>query len=98
MTTNNKKFKKPGPEELRQKLSPLQFEVTQKSGTEAPFENEFHDFKDEGLYVDIVSGEALFSSKDKFDSGCGWPAFAKALQKELITEHSDMSYGRLRTP
>ncbi|MDF2726398.1 MAG: methionine sulfoxide reductase [Paenibacillus sp.] len=83
--------------ELKQKLSPIQFEVTQNSGTEPPFRNAFWDHKEEGIYVDIVSGEPLFSSKDKFDSGCGWPSFTKPLQDEQVTEHVDLAHNMIRT-
>ncbi len=72
-------------------LSPLSYEVTQEEGTEAPFKNPYHDFKKEGIYVDIVSGEPLFSSRDKYDSGTGWPSFFRVLVKENITEKSDKS-------
>lgn len=78
-------------------LTSLQYEVTQNSATEAPFNNLYNDHKEEGLYVDIVSGEPLFSSLDKFDSGCGWPSFTKPLQQEALTEHLDTSRGRTRT-
>jgi methionine-R-sulfoxide reductase len=80
---------------LKEKLTALQFHVTQENGTEPPFRNEFHDFKGKGLYVDIVSGEPLFSSLDKYDSGCGWPSFTKPIAK--IIEKSDMSHGMMRT-
>lgn len=78
-----KKFSK---EKLKLKLTPLQFEVTQKCGTEEPSANEYWNSMREGIYVDIVSGEPLFSSKDKFDSGMGWPSFTKPLEKENIVE------------
>jgi methionine-R-sulfoxide reductase len=80
---------------LKEKLTPLQFHVTQENGTEPPFRNEFHDFKGKGLYVDIVSGEPLFSSLDKYDSGCGWPSFTKPIAQ--IIEKKDMSHGMIRT-
>ena len=80
---------------LKEKLTPLQFHVTQENGTEPPFRNEFHDFKGKGLYVDIVSGEPLFSSLDKYDSGCGWPSFTKPIAE--IIEQRDMSHGMIRT-
>lgn len=82
---------------LKEKLTPLQYEVTQKSGTEPPFRNEYWDNKREGIYVDVVSGEPLFSSLDKFDSGCGWPSFTKPLRKEKIKENVDSSHGMIRT-
>jgi peptide-methionine (R)-S-oxide reductase len=78
-------------------LTPEQFRVTQQSATERPFENAFWDHKEPGIYVDIVSGEPLFSSLDKFDSGCGWPSFTKPLEPENVEEHSDTSYGMTRT-
>lgn len=87
------------PEEMQQriaKLTPIQFEVTQKSGTEPPFRNEFWNNHREGLYVDIISGKPLFSSKDKFDSGCGWPSFSKPLEATEITEHDDRKFGMVR--
>jgi peptide methionine sulfoxide reductase msrA/msrB len=84
-------------DELRQRLTPIQYEVTQNSATEPPFRNSFWDHKEEGLYVDIVSGEPLFSSMEKFDSGCGWPSFTKPLLSSNVTEHSDMTHGMIRT-
>lgn len=81
----------------KQKLSKLQYKVTQENGTEPPFQNEYWDNKQEGLYVDIVSGEPLFSSKDKFDSGCGWPSFTKPVQQENIKEKTDKSHMMIRT-
>ena len=78
-------------------LNEMQRHVTQNSGTEPPFRNEFWQHKEEGLYVDIVSGEPLFSSKDKFDSDCGWPSFDKPLADGNVTEHSDDSYNMKRT-
>jgi len=82
-------YKKPDESELRSKLTPLQFKVTQKEGTEPPFRNEFWDNHEEGIYVDVVSGEPLFSSKDKYDSGTGWPSFSKPLEPANVTEVSD---------
>lgn len=76
-------------------LSPLQLEVTQKEGTEPPFKNEYYDLFEEGIYVDILSGEVLFSSKDKFDSHCGWPSFSKPVSP--VIEKRDLRYGMLRT-
>ena len=90
-------MKKPSPEELKSKLTPLQYTVTQQDGTERPFQNEFWDNHREGIYVDVVSGEPLFSSTDKFDSGTGWPSFSKPLQKEGITEKTDRKLFMSRT-
>ena len=85
-------------EELKAKLSPEQYRITRESGTEIPFENKFWDNKEPGIYVDVVSGEALFSSTDKFDSGTGWPSFTKPLDKARIVEKEDASIiGRTRT-
>lgn len=83
--------------ELRRKLTPLQFEVTQNNATEPPFRNEYWDNHEEGLYVDVVSGEPLFSSRDKYDSGCGWPSFTRPLQDGIIEEKADYSHGMIRT-
>lgn len=77
--------------ELAQKLTPLQYKVTQQDGTEPPFRNEYWDNKRDGIYVDVVSGEPLFSSLDKFDSGTGWPSFSKPLEDANIVEKSDRS-------
>jgi methionine-R-sulfoxide reductase len=90
-------FQKPSPEELKQKLSPTQFEVTQHAATEPAFRNEFWNNHKPGLYVDIVSGEPLFSSLDKFDSGCGWPSFSRPLNEKEVAEKADTSYGMMRT-
>ena len=79
------------------RLTAEQRRVTQESGTERPFYNEFWDSKDAGLYVDVVSGEPLFTSMDKFDSGCGWPSFTKPLEDEHVVELRDMSHGMIRT-
>jgi len=87
--TNSRSYGKPSDKELRSRLTPLQYEVTQQEGTEPPFENAYWDEKREGIYVDIVSGEPLFSSTDKFDSGTGWPSFTRPLEKELIVEKTD---------
>lgn len=84
-------------EELRRRLTPIQYEVTQNSGTEPPFRNPFWDHKEEGIYVDIVSGEPLFSSLDKFDSGCGWPSFTRPLIDEQVEEIVDVSHNMVRT-
>jgi len=83
--------------ETIEKLTPLQKQVTQNSGTERPFTSEFHDSKKEGLYVDIVSGKPLFSSLDKFDSGCGWPSFTKPVEGTEVIEKKDTTHGMIRT-
>ena len=84
-------------EELRAKLSPLQYEVTQNAGTERPFENEYCNNKAEGLYVDVVSGEPLFLSKDKYDSGTGWPSFVKPIDSDAVSLHDDTELTSVRT-
>ena len=86
---SNKQYSKPSDQVLRQKLSELQYNVTQNEATERPFKNEYWDEKREGIYVDIVSGEPLFSSKDKYKSGTGWPSFFKPLKSENIVEKTD---------
>ncbi|TMV57208.1 peptide-methionine (R)-S-oxide reductase MsrB, partial [Thioclava sp. BHET1] len=78
------------------RLTQEQFRVTQMNGTERPFANEFHDFKGEGLYVDVVSGEPLFTSREKFDSGCGWPSFTRPLESAHVVENVDRSHGMVR--
>jgi methionine-R-sulfoxide reductase len=83
--------------DLAQKLTPLQYRVTQKEGTEPPFQNEYWDNKRPGIYVDVVSGEVLFSSQDKFDSGTGWPSFTKPLEEGNVVERSDRSLLMERT-
>ena len=83
--------------ELKKKLTPIQYKVTQENATEPPFNNEFWNHKEDGIYVDIVSGEPLFSSLDKFDSGCGWPSFTKPLDEESIKEKRDLSHFMVRT-
>lgn len=88
---------KKDPEELKKKLTPMQYEVTQNNGTEPPFRNEYWNDLREGIYVDIVSGKALFSSRDKYDAGCGWPSFTKPIIDEEIIEKQDMSHFMVRT-
>lgn len=83
-------------EERLKQLTEMQYYVTQKNGTEPPFRNEYDHHFEKGIYVDIVSGEPLFSSTDKYNSGCGWPAFTKPIKKEQITEHFDSSFGMRR--
>ncbi|MDU6115236.1 MAG: peptide-methionine (R)-S-oxide reductase MsrB [Paeniclostridium sordellii] len=84
-------------DKLKESLSPIQFEVTQNDQTEPPFKNEYWDNKEEGIYVDIVSGDVLFTSRDKFDSGCGWPSFTKPVSEKVVREKSDFSHGMYRT-
>jgi peptide methionine sulfoxide reductase msrA/msrB len=89
-------YKKPSVDELKKKLTPLQFEVTQNNGTERPFDNEYWENHQEGIYVDIVSNEPLFSSKDKFESGTGWPSFTKPIDPKFIIKNIDRSFGMER--
>ena len=84
-------------EELKKRLTEIQYEVTQNEATERPFSGEYDDFYEEGIYVDIVSGEPLFSSKDKFDAGCGWPSFSKPIANTTLTEKEDYKLSRKRT-
>ena len=92
-----KNFQKPSDAELRKSLSPLQYEVTQHEGTERPYSNEYWNNKQSGIYVDIVSGEPLFSSLDKYDSGTGWPSFTKPLASDNIVERTDYKLFMPRT-
>lgn len=92
-----KDFKKPSKEELKKNLSSLQYEVTQEDGTERPFKNEYDKNKKDGIYVDLVSGEPLFSSKDKYDSGTGWPSFTRPLDSKFITTKEDRHFFSTRT-
>ena len=96
-TSPPKVFQKPSEAELRKRLTDRQFEVTQRSGTEPAFRNEFWNEKRRGLYVDVVSGEPLFSSEEKYDSGCGWPSFTAPLPTTRIQELTDRSHGMVRT-
>ena len=82
-------------EEIK-KLTPLQYKVTQENGTESPFTNEYNDEFRDGIYIDVISKEVLFSSKDKFDSHCGWPSFTKPVNAESVTEKRDFSHGMIR--
>jgi peptide methionine sulfoxide reductase msrA/msrB len=93
----NSRYSKPADEVLKEKLTAMQYKVTQKDGTEPPFNNAYHDNKKAGIYVDIVSGEPLFSSVDKFDSGTGWPSFTRPLVPENIVEHEDRKFFMVRT-
>jgi len=84
-------------EERLKELTPIQFEVTQHGATERPFTGEYVNLNETGIYVDIVSGEPLFTSSEKFDSGCGWPSFAKPIGESSINEKEDRSHGMIRT-
>ena len=95
--TANSAYVKPDQETLKKRLSPEQFRITQENGTEPPFQNQYWDNKKEGIYVDIVSGEPLFSSTDKFKSGTGWPSFTRPLEPDNIVEKTDRSYFMVRT-
>ena len=91
-----KTYMKPTKEVLRQRLTPLQYEVTQNSATERPYFNEYNDEYRPGIYVDVTTGEPLFLSTDKFRSGCGWPAFSRPIDDSLIEEVTDLSHGMNR--
>ncbi len=93
----NERYVKPGTEELKKTLTPLQYKVTQENDTERPFDNEYWNNSKQGIYVDIVSGEPLFSSLDKFDSGCGWPSFSKSIEGVKLKEKKDLSHLMIRT-
>lgn len=88
---------KQDPTALKERLTDIQYRVTQENGTEPPFQNEYWDEQREGIYVDIISGQPLFSSRDKFDAGCGWPSFTKPLHKDMVEEKLDKSHGMVRT-
>ena len=90
-------FKMPSKEELRKKLTPIQYAVMREDATERPFKNEYHDNKEPGLYVDRISGEPLFTSVDKYDSGTGWPSFTKPIDGKHITTRSDNTLFTTRT-
>jgi peptide-methionine (R)-S-oxide reductase len=83
-------------EDVKKELTPMQYEVTQNNGTEPPFKNEYWDEFGDGIYVDIVSGEPLFSSRDKYDAGCGWPSFTKPITQEEVEEKMDYSHFMVR--
>jgi peptide methionine sulfoxide reductase msrA/msrB len=93
---NNNQYKPLSKEELKNKLSDIQYGVTQNNATEPPFQNEYFNHFEKGIYVDITTGEPLFISNDKFESGCGWPSFSKPIDNELIHEISDYSHGMNR--
>jgi peptide-methionine (R)-S-oxide reductase len=90
-------YQKPSPDTIKSKLTPLQYKVTQEKGTEPPFDNEYWNNEKEGIYVDVVTGEPLFSSTDKFDSGTGWPSFTQPLVKENVVLVEDNSIQPSRT-
>lgn len=90
------KYSKPSDAELRKILTPEEYNVTQKAGTERAFSGKLWDHKERGIYVDIVTGEPLFSSADKFESGCGWPSFTQPIEPAVVTEHTDNSFGMKR--
>ncbi|MGM0395641.1 MAG: peptide-methionine (R)-S-oxide reductase MsrB [Bacillota bacterium] len=94
---SKKSYNKPSKEELKTKLSEISYKVTQENETERPFTSEYDKHYEEGIYVDIVTGEPLFSSEDKFDAGCGWPSFTKPLESEHIKEKKDLSHMMIRT-
>lgn len=91
------KYIKKDKEELKRILSEEQYYITQENGTERPFANEYDDLFEDGIYVDITTGEPLFLSTDKFNSGCGWPAFSKPINRNVIKEKVDKTYGMVRT-
>ena len=91
------KHSKPSDTEHHRQLSPMQYKVTQENGTEPPFQNEYWNHKEEGIYVDRISSEPLFSSLDKFDSGCGWPSFTKSIPGTKVIEKQDKSHSMHRT-
>jgi methionine-R-sulfoxide reductase len=92
-----KTFTKPSDHELRERLTPEQYHITQEEGTERPFQNEYWDHQEAGIYVDIVSGEPLFSSLDKFDAGCGWPSFTQPIETDILNTHTDRRFFMVRT-
>ena len=96
-SSNDQASTKPAADELKKKLTPEQYHVTQQCGTEPPFRNEYWDNHRAGIYVDIVSGEPLFTSLDKFDSGSGWPSFTKPIENGHVQEKSDRAFGMERT-
>ncbi len=93
----DRKYIKKSIEELKAELTEVQYKVTKENATEAPFNNEYDSFFEKGIYVDVTTGEPLFISSDKFDSGCGWPAFSKPITSKVIKEKKDESHGMVRT-
>jgi len=96
-SAENPRWQRPAAEELKHRLTPLQYTVTQEAGTEPPFRNPYWDNRQDGLYVDVVSGKPLFSSREKFESGTGWPSFHSPLNPDLIVEREDHKLGMVRT-
>lgn len=96
-TVNTSLYKKPDKKELKERLLPMQYLVTQENHTEPPFKNEFWNHHERGIYVDVATGEPLFVSSDKFDSGCGWPSFSRPVKGEVVVERNDNSHGMQRT-
>lgn len=96
-TPESCEFPVPDKGTLKKKLTPMQYKITQENGTEAPFDNTYWNNKEAGIYVDVVSGEPLFLSSDKFDSGTGWPSFTKPISTSAVTEHKDTQHGMVRT-
>jgi peptide methionine sulfoxide reductase msrA/msrB len=94
---STRSYAKPPQAELKQRLSPLEYDVTQREATEPPFQNQFWNNHEQGLYVDVVTGEPLFSSRDKFDSGTGWPSFTQPVEAARVVSHTDSSLGMSRT-
>ncbi len=84
-------------EDLKKRLTEMQYKVTQENATEPPFQNEYYDHFEEGIYVDIVTGRPLFSSKDKYDAGCGWPSFTRPIDNHCVRQKPDYSYNMVRT-
>ena len=97
ITIDPKKYPKPSDEELKKKLTDIQYKVTQENKTEIAFSNEYWNNHEPGIYVDVVTGEPLFSSADKYDSGCGWPSFTKPIMPEVVTYKIDNAYNMIRT-
>jgi methionine-R-sulfoxide reductase len=94
---DNSQYKKPTEEELREKLSEIEFQVTQCDATEPPFNNKYWDNHEEGIYVDVVTGVPLFSSTDKYDSGTGWPSFTRPIRESVLKHEEDTKLGMMRT-
>jgi len=94
---STRSYTKPPPAEIKQRLSAIEYDVTQREATEPPFQNQFWDNHAQGLYVDIVTGEPLFSSRDKFDSGTGWPSFTRPVETARVVSHTDSTLGMSRT-